>query len=55
MPTFAVKVDDGDVYLDARELASLGTDLPLPVAGPCATRGAVGGGQIFEVTTPHTA
>jgi len=33
-PRFAVKVEDGDVYLDAVELASHATDLPRPVAGP---------------------
>jgi nitrite reductase (NADH) small subunit len=55
VPKFAVKVEDGAIYLDADELASLGTELALPVAGPCATRGAVGGGQIIEVHTPHSA
>jgi nitrite reductase (NADH) small subunit len=34
-PTFALKVMDGVVHLDVDELATLGTDLPLPVAGPC--------------------
>jgi len=34
-PVFAVKVIDGQVHLDAQELATLGTELPLPVAGPC--------------------
>ena len=37
-PKFAVKVEDGAVYLDARELAGLATDLTRPVAGP-ARRG----------------
>ncbi len=55
VPRFAVKVEGGVIHLDADELASLGTDLPLPVAGPCATRGAIGGGQVIEVHTPHTA
>ena len=55
VPKFAVKVDAGAIYLDADELASLGTDLALPVAGPCATRGAIGGGQVIEVHTPHSA
>jgi nitrite reductase (NADH) small subunit len=54
VPKFAVKLDAGSIYLDANELGTLGIDLPLPVAGPCATRGAVGGGQIFAVQTPHT-
>jgi nitrite reductase (NADH) small subunit len=34
-PTFAVQVIDGEVQLDADELATLGTELPLPTAGPC--------------------
>ena len=33
-PRFSVKVDDGVVHLDARELASHATDLTRPVAGP---------------------
>jgi nitrite reductase (NADH) small subunit len=37
-PRFAVQVVSGQVHLDRRELATLGTDLPLPVAGP-ARRG----------------
>ena len=36
---FSVKVD-GDVQLDATELATLGIDLPVPVAGPLL-RGAI--------------
>lgn len=41
-PKFAVKVEDGAVYLDAEELASVGTDLARPVAGP--VRRVVGAG-----------
>jgi nitrite reductase (NADH) small subunit len=37
-PRFAVQLVSGQVHLDRRELATLGTDLPLPVAGP-ARRG----------------
>lgn len=37
-PRFAVRLADGQVSLDAHELATLGVDLPLPVAGP-ARRG----------------
>jgi nitrite reductase (NADH) small subunit len=37
-PKFAVQVVDGQVSLRADELATLGVDLPLPVAGP-ARRG----------------
>ncbi|HEX5682755.1 MAG TPA: nitrite reductase small subunit NirD [Ideonella sp.] len=33
-PKFAVNVVDGVVQLDANELATLGIDLPVPVAGP---------------------
>jgi nitrite reductase (NADH) small subunit len=33
-PRFALRVVDGDVQLDSAELASLGIDLPIPVAGP---------------------
>ena len=35
-PKFAVKIEAGVVYLDAAELATLGLDLPRPVAGPAA-------------------
>ena len=40
-PKFAVKVEDGAVYLDALELGSVAIDLTRPVAGP-ARRVAVG-------------
>jgi nitrite reductase (NADH) small subunit len=33
-PKFACKVDGGEVFLDAAELASKALDLPAPVAGP---------------------
>ena len=33
-PRFACKVEGGQVLLDAEELASVGIDLPAPVAGP---------------------
>ncbi len=33
-PKFAVKVEDGAVYLDAAELGSVAVDLTRPVAGP---------------------
>ncbi len=35
-PKFSVKVENGVVHLDAHELATLGTDLLAPVAGPKA-------------------
>ena len=34
-PTFACKVEGGQVYLDADELASKALDQQAPVAGPC--------------------
>ena len=37
-PTFACKVDAGEVYLDAEELETKALNLPAPVAGPCRTR-----------------
>ena len=39
-PKFAVKVEDGAVYLGASELATVATDLTRPIAGPA--RRAVG-------------
>ena len=33
-PRFSVRVDDGVVQLRSDELATLGIDLPVPVAGP---------------------
>jgi nitrite reductase (NADH) small subunit len=33
-PSFACKVEDGKVYLDAQELATRALDLTAPVAGP---------------------
>ena len=35
-PAFAVKVEAGQVFLDADELASKALDLAAPQAGPCA-------------------
>lgn len=34
-PRFAVKVEDGEVFLDAEELEHHATDLSRPTAGPC--------------------
>ncbi|MDB5743810.1 MAG: assimilatory nitrite reductase small subunit [Polaromonas sp.] len=53
-PKFACKVDAGQVYLDAGELATLALDLQPPRAGPGASTGAVGD-QTFDVQAPHTA
>jgi nitrite reductase (NADH) small subunit len=35
-PRFATKLEDGQVFLDATELATKALDLPAPVAGPHA-------------------
>ena len=35
-PAFACKVEQGQVFLDADELAVKALDLPAPVAGPCS-------------------
>ncbi|BDI04893.1 nitrite reductase small subunit NirD [Sphaerotilus microaerophilus] len=37
-PSFQVNLVGEEVQLDADELATLGTDLPLPTAGPCGRR-----------------
>ncbi|GAA0760724.1 nitrite reductase small subunit NirD [Ideonella azotifigens] len=39
-PRFAVRIEDGAVSLKADELATLGTELPLPMAGPCLRHAA---------------
>ena len=39
-PAFACKLEGGQVFLDADELASKALDLPTPVAGPCSRAGA---------------
>jgi nitrite reductase (NADH) small subunit len=39
-PVFSVRVDAGCVYLDAQELATLGTEFTAPVAGPACRRPA---------------
>eukprot|EP01035_Chromulina_nebulosa_P030674 gene30674-40783_t len=52
---FAVHVDDtGLVHLDAQELATLATDLPRPVAGPRASRGAALGLSLPMAETRST-
>ena len=53
-PRFAVQIEGGVVSLDTNELATLGLDLPLPVAGPGASKGALGD-NTFDVQTPHSA
>jgi nitrite reductase (NADH) small subunit len=39
-PRFAVKVVDGTVHLDGKELATLALDMAPPVAGPCTRKTA---------------
>ena len=51
---FTVKLDAGQVLLDAAELANLATDLLPPRSGPGATTGAVGD-RTFDVQAPHSA
>src|SRR5687768_15535952 len=53
-PKFAVHIDAGRVHLDANELATLGTDLPLPKAGPGASTAGAVGAITFDVQAPHT-
>ena len=50
---FAVKVDAGEVSLNATELASLALDQLPPRAGPGASTGALGD-TTFEVQAPHS-
>jgi len=52
-PKFAVRVVDGSVQLDTAELATLGTDLKAPKAGPSASTGALGDVS-FDVQAPHS-
>ena len=53
-PKFACKVEDGAVYLDAGELATLALDLLAPRAGPGASTGALGD-QTYAVQAPHSS
>ena len=53
-PSFACKVEAGQVYLDVSELATLALDLQPPRAGPGASTGAVGD-QTFAVQAPHSS
>ncbi|MDO8720238.1 MAG: nitrite reductase small subunit NirD [Polaromonas sp.] len=46
-PKFSCKVDAGEVFLDAVELATLALDLQAPRAGP--------GSQNCDVQAPHSA
>ena len=52
-PKFTCKVQGGELYLDANELATLALDLQPPRAGPGASTGAVGD-QTFAVQAPHS-
>jgi nitrite reductase (NADH) small subunit len=40
-PKFSIKLEAGEVYLKAAELASLATDLVRPIAGPARRNAAV--------------
>ena len=53
--SFACKVDAGEVFLDAGELATLALDLVPPRAGPGAASAGAIGDQTFAVQTPHSA
>ncbi|MEO5661554.1 MAG: nitrite reductase small subunit NirD [Polaromonas sp.] len=53
-PSFACKVDAGQVYLDSAELATLAIELLAPRAGPGACTGAVGD-ESFAVQAPHSS
>jgi nitrite reductase (NADH) small subunit len=53
-PRFQVRVEGGQVSLDATELATHALDLAAPLAGPGASTGALGD-QTFDVQAPHTA
>jgi nitrite reductase (NADH) small subunit len=39
-PRFAVKVENGQVYLDQQEISTLALDVAPPVAGPCLRKTA---------------
>ena len=54
-PKFTCKVEDGQIMLDVKELATLALDLQRPRAGPGrATAGALGD-ETFDVQAPHGA
>ncbi|TBR77290.1 MAG: nitrite reductase small subunit NirD [Burkholderiaceae bacterium] len=54
-PRFAVKVEAGQVLLDARELATLALDLPAPRAGPGFAAAGKLGDETYDVQAPHEA
>ena len=51
---FAVKVEAGQVHLDATELAMLALDQQPPRTGSAGSRGALGD-ESFDVQAPHSA
>jgi nitrite reductase (NADH) small subunit len=53
-PKFACKVEAGEVFLDADELATRAIEQQRPKAGPGASTGALGD-QSFDVQAPHSA
>ena len=54
-PKFACRVDAGQVFLDAGELATLAIDLLAPRAGPDAGSRGAPSDQTFAVQAPHSA
>ena len=54
-PKFACRVDAGQVFLDAGELATLAIDLLAPRAGPGAGSSGAPGDRTFAVQAPHSA
>ena len=55
VPRFACKVEQGQVMLDAGELAGLALDLARPRAGPQSGASGALGDESFDVQTPHGA
>jgi nitrite reductase (NADH) small subunit len=51
-PRFSCRVDAGQVMLDPVELATVGLDLAAPMAGACASTGALADAT-FGVQAPH--
>ena len=54
-PRFACKIEAGEVFLDAGELATLALDFVPPRAGPGAASAGAIGDATFDVQTPHSA
>jgi len=52
-PRFAVKVQEGQVWMDPNELATHAVELERPRAGPGAATAGKLGDQSFDVQAPH--